>query len=214
MQFWLIAGRVWSSNYWVALHTGSYINQCESKTATLLLPVTSPKLLADFQTSFIGKFVIKSSSKRPHHNSNVTPHHRRQSVYNILRSTEIARPKSEAGRAEICGILGRGCSPPHDVPSPPAREPVKRLSSSSGVMGEVPSTWQFRTFYRLTKPLLVSILLIPNLFQWIFAGSKPQNRRPQTPQPNFCESSDTRTLTESAPMFHPVIVNCDPWPWP
>jgi len=45
-----------------------------------------------------------------------------------------------------------------------------KLLHWSGATGLAPSTWRFRTFYRLTKPLLASILLILNLSQWNFVG--------------------------------------------
>ena len=75
----------------------------------------------------------------------------------------MARPegsKSEAGRAEMGGVLGEGM-----FPSPPAGDLGISVSSLSGVRGEAPATWQFRKFYRLTKPVLMSILLILNLLQ-------------------------------------------------
>jgi len=55
-------------------------------------------------------------------------------------------------------------------PSPPASGFAGVLVSSlSEVQGEAPATWRSRTFYRLTKPLLVSILLILNLVKF-FVG--------------------------------------------
>ena len=44
------------------------------------------------------------------------------------------------------------------------------VSSHSGVRGKAPATLQFKMFYRLTKLLLVSILVILHLFQWNFCG--------------------------------------------
>jgi len=61
---------------------------------------------------------------------------------------------------------GEGGSLGGDVPSPAAR----RLESAVklpqyGIWGYLPATSRLRMFYRLIKPLLVSILLILNLFQ-------------------------------------------------
>jgi len=69
-------------------------------------------------------------------------------------------------------------------PSPGAsyKGPGSAVSSPTGVRGDAPATWGFITFYRLTKLLLVSILLMLNLFQWNSRGSEPY-RRPT--QPNF-----------------------------
>jgi len=60
------------------------------------------------------------------------------------------------------GRRGREDAPPHL--SPPARDLGRRCNiPHSGVRDEASSaTWRFVTFYRLTKPLLMLILLILN----------------------------------------------------
>ena len=80
-------------------------------------------------------------------------------------SKEMARPKgekSEARRAERGGVLVEGM-----FPSPSDMGLGSGVSSRSGVRGKAPATLQkapatlhFKTFYRLTKALLVSILVI------------------------------------------------------
>ena len=94
--------------------------------------------------------------------------HRRQYVYKIMGSTEMMRPegpKRKARMAKRVEFFGRGCSSPHQLGS-------CAVSSPTSVRNKVPATWRFRTLYRLTKPLLVSILLILNLFE-IFVGVRP-----------------------------------------
>jgi len=56
--------------------------------------------------------------------------------------------------------------------------------------GEVSVTNRFRTFYRLTKPLLMSILLILNFFHC---------SKEKIPQPKFCGDPDRWTPTGLAP---------------
>jgi len=79
----------------------------------------------------------------------------------------------EDQRAKVCGqngrraklesrgveFLGRGCSPSHQLLAM-----GNAVRYPSWVRGEAPVTWRFGTFYRLIKLLLVSILLILNLF--------------------------------------------------
>jgi len=50
------------------------------------------------------------------------------------------------------GFLERRCSPVHQL-----GQGSVAVSSASGVWSNVAAIWRFRTFYRLTKPLLVSI---------------------------------------------------------
>ena len=52
-----------------------------------------------------------------------------------------------------------------DVPLQLAMGVGSAVSSPSWVRDKAPATWRSRTFYRLTKPLLMLILLILNLFQ-------------------------------------------------
>jgi len=90
-------------------------------------------------------------------------------------------PKGRAAklkRSRGLGFLGKGCSPPHQLGS--QRERCKR----------------FGTFYRLTKPRLVSILLVLNLFQWNLWAASP--RRP--PQPNFCGGLDSHKIGAYGPV--------------
>jgi len=64
--------------------------------------------------------------------------------------------------AEERSSMGRG----GDVPLPAIyKGPESAVSSPGGVRGDAPAIWGFITFYRLTKLLLVSILLMLNLFQ-------------------------------------------------
>jgi len=79
-------------------------------------------------------------------------------------SMETARSeglKSEVRRAERVEFLGRGCFPPHQL------EDLESAAVSylSGARDEAPVTTRFRTFYRLIKPLPMSILLIISSFQ-------------------------------------------------
>jgi len=64
------------------------------------------------------------------------------------------QPKSEARRDEKWGYW-EGM-----FPSPPPREYGERCKLCHWGPGRSPATWRCKTFYRLTKPLLVSILLI------------------------------------------------------
>jgi len=102
--------------------------------------------------------------------------------------TETAKPegpKSKTRRTERDGVIGgKRCFPPHQTTCIGAWG--RAVSFPSGIRGKALATWRFRTFYRLTEPLLVSILLIVNLFQWNFVG--PSHIRP--PQPNFCGAPD------------------------
>jgi len=61
----------------------------------------------------------------------------------------MAEERSSKGQEG--GVLGEGM-----FPSSPA---IGGLRSTVVVQGEALAIWRFRTFYRLTKPLLVSILL-------------------------------------------------------
>jgi len=95
-------------------------------------------------------------------------------------SVEMAlpeRPKSEARRYDRRGVGFLRDVPL--LPSQPARGLRERckLSYAVGSGKKARRPWRFRTFYRLTKPLLVSILLILNLFQCNFPGD-PSHRRP------------------------------------
>jgi len=91
--------------------------------------------------------------------------HRPQPVYNVVGSTRMARSegrKSEAREVERVRLLWEAM-----FHSPPARRLGERCKLPL-------ATWRFRTFYRLTKPLLLSILLILNLFKQnerVLAGS-------------------------------------------
>jgi len=66
-------------------------------------------------------------------------------------------PKSKARMAESRGVLREGM-----FPSLPAREYGERCKL---VWGKAPAIWQFRTFCRLSKRFLLSVLLILHLFQ-------------------------------------------------
>ena len=75
------------------------------------------------------------------------------------RSLRPKEQNSKARRAETDGFLGGlGSAVSCKLPS--------------GVWGKTLATWQFKTSYRLTKPLLASILLVLN-FSDIFVGSEP-----------------------------------------
>jgi len=53
---------------------------------------------------------------------------------------------------ERARVLGEGCSSP-----PPATGSRERHKLPSWVRGKAPATWQFKTFYALTKPLMVCV---------------------------------------------------------
>jgi len=76
-------------------------------------------------------------------------------------------PNSETRKSDKGEFVGSGCSPPHKLGGK-----ENAVSSRSGVWGKAPAIWQFRTFYRLTKPLLVWILLTPIYFSEIFTGAR------------------------------------------
>jgi len=63
------------------------------------------------------------------------------------------RLNSEARRAKRVEFLGRECFPPHQLGGLGSAA----VSYPCGVRGEPPGTNRFRTFYRITKPLPVSI---------------------------------------------------------
>jgi len=68
-------------------------------------------------------------------------------------STEMAEERSWMGRGG-------------DVPLPAIyKGPGGAVSSPGGVRGDAAAAWRFRTFYKLTKLLLVSVLQMLNLFQ-------------------------------------------------
>jgi len=77
-------------------------------------------------------------------------------------------------------------------------ENVEALQAPLWVMSKAPATWRFRTFYRLTKPLMVSILLILNLFQRNFRGALEDLTT------KFLWVQAPRTPMESAPMVQLV----------
>jgi len=91
--------------------------------------------------------------------------HRHQSTYNIVGvhgNDKAGRAKLERPRGvKFLGrdVLGR------NIPSPLARGHGECCKLPQWDPGGSLATWRFRTFYRLTKPLLVSILMILNLFQ-------------------------------------------------
>jgi len=104
---------------------------------------------------------------------------RSRSVYSILGVHEAKRakawgPNSKARGPEGVEFFGMGCSPPHQLEGMGSA-----VSSPSGVRGEALATSRFRVFYRLTKPLLLSILLILNLFyvkfSWGLSHRRPYN---------------------------------------
>jgi len=72
---------------------------------------------------------------------------RRQSVFNTVGSTEMAKPEDPGSWG---GDFLLPISPHLHLGG--LRNVV---SSPSGVQGEAPATLRFRTFYRLTKSLLV-----------------------------------------------------------
>ena len=94
--------------------------------------------------------------------------HRRQSVYDIVgvQGNDKARegPKSAARRTERGVVLGEGIflSPRGDVSLSPASGSVEVPAVGSGANSR--RHGDSERDYRLTKPLLVSILLILNLF--------------------------------------------------
>jgi len=69
-------------------------------------------------------------------------------------------PNSEAHRAERVDFLRRGCSLPHQL-----EDLGERCKLPQRGPGQTPGVIPGVTFCRLTKPLLMSILLILNLFQ-------------------------------------------------
>jgi len=78
--------------------------------------------------------------------------------------TSFCRHLPPPSRTTTCEPAGPGREV-HPNPSPPARGLGSAVSSPSGVRGEAPAaTWRFISFYRLTKLLLVSILLILVIF--------------------------------------------------
>ena len=87
---------------------------------------------------------------------------RSTTLWGFTQMTRPEGPKSEARRAERGEVLGEGM-----FPSLLARE-------SGG------ATWRFETFYRLTKPFLVSILLTLNSFQLNFRRVRATRRDPTT----------------------------------
>ena len=60
--------------------------------------------------------------------------------------------------------LGRGLPPYQDIPLLPVRGLGSAIHSPRGVRGNALAIWRFRTFCRLTQPILASILLIINRF--------------------------------------------------
>ena len=98
--------------------------------------------------------------------------------------TAFCRRLLPSPRTTTCDPAGPGTEGEGgmSLPTPPHQLGVwgSALRSSSGVQGEVPAaTWRFITFYRLTKPLLVSILLILN-----FKKCRSQQRGPWPKWPN------------------------------
>jgi len=78
-------------------------------------------------------------------------------------STEMVKPiwlKSKAQKADGVWVLVEGM-----FPCPRGNGLGSAVSSPCVVHGESMATRQFRTLHKLTKPVLVSILLILNLFQ-------------------------------------------------
>ena len=73
-------------------------------------------------------------------------------------STEMTTSEDQSSKG---GFLGRGCFPLHQL----GDLGCVSVSSPSGIRAQAPATWWFKTFHRLTKPLLMSILLILNFFQ-------------------------------------------------
>ena len=103
-------------------------------------------------------------------------------------------PNSETRKSDKGEFVGSGCSPPHKLGGK-----ENAVSSRSGVWGKAPAIWQFRTFYRLTKPLLVSILLTLNLFSEIFVGV----RAIEDPTTKFCGAGppqDQRLRLQTCPQ--------------
>ena len=88
----------------------------------------------------------------------------------LWRSTEWRRLKSQALKVRFSG---KRCSPPYQLGGQGST-----VSSPSEDRGKTPATRRFRTFYRLTKRLLVLILLI--------LKSEPQ----KISRPNFCQGPD------------------------
>ena len=99
---------------------------------------------------------------------------RRQSVYNTVAvhgHDEARRAKIEARRAGKVKFFREGMFPSHEL------EGVGSAASfPDGVRGEAPATSRLKTFYRL----LLSVLLILNLFKRNFRGWGPSHRRPHS----------------------------------
>jgi len=109
----------------------------------------------------------------------------------MARSEE---PKSEAGRDEREGIRIEGIM----FSSTLAGGPSRAVISPSGFRVEAPATWRFKTFYRLTQPPLVTILLILIYFRDFFVvGSELL----KISQPNFCAGPDPRALARSVSLL-------------
>jgi len=123
--------------------------------------------------------------------------HRRQCVYNIVpvhendeaRRAENRSSKAEhrSSKAEDRGSKGRGRwgSLGGHVPLPTRWGlPGEHCKLPSGVRGRTPATRRFRTFYRLTKPFLVS-----SRFCQTFSGG-PSHRMIEDPVTKFFLGSD------------------------
>ena len=79
-------------------------------------------------------------------------------------------PKSHTRSADSSGVLGKGMFP-YPLANGSAEAP-EALPVGSGAKPQQPGNSE--CIYRLTtKPLLVSMLLVLNLFREIFAGSEP-----------------------------------------
>jgi len=80
-------------------------------------------------------------------------------------NSEARSAKSEARKAESGRVLADGL-----FPSPSAKEWGSAVSSPSGVCGEAPATWRFKTFYRLIKAApgvgFADIKFISMKFSW------------------------------------------------
>jgi len=127
--------------------------------------------------------------------------HRCQSFYSIVTVHGNGYDWKTNSKVETVGVLGERM-----FSSLPVRGPGEHCKLTQWAR----ATWRFRTFYRLTKLLLVSILLMLNLFQWNFRGVRAIEELHNqifvvvlTPTENLCFDPGT----------HKRLLSVEPW-WP